>query len=191
MFPKSTFEIVIDEEILYFKDVWAYMDSGLTGDIISSDDQLELEWDENFENVTTKNDDNMWISYKVPYIKHCWDGIKKMQLLSEMHETHASRTARNAERLRIAKEKLLKKHKKKVLSLGEKQYRNNLLYRIKVETLIQYAIVSKKLHHGIFLHHQYNDFKLGLYLTCLTFNSINNIIDAKGGAYLCPAIVSI
>jgi hypothetical protein len=191
MFPKSTFEIVIDEEILYFKDVWSYMESGIRGDIISSDDQLELEWEENFENVTTKCDDNLWISYKVPYIKHCWDGLKRMQLLSEMNESHTDRYKRNDERLRLAKLKLRKKQKEKVLSIGRKQYLNNMLYGMKVESLIQYAISAKILHHSMFLHHKYNDFKLGLYIFCQAFSLVNNLIDDNRRAYLCSASILV
>lgn len=170
MFPKSTFEIVVDEEILYFKDVWDYMDSGIRGDIISSSEQLDLEWDENIENVTTKSDDNLWISYKVPYIKHCWDGLKVMQKLSDMNDDYCSRMKRNEERMEAAKIKLRAKQKKKVINLGRKQYENNAAYRIKVETLFKYAILSKHLHHSMFLNPIYNNFKLGLYLSCFALS---------------------
>jgi len=185
MFPKSTFEIIIDEEILYFKDVWAYMDSGIKGDVISSSDQLELEWDENFENVTTKNDDNLWISFKVPYIKHQMDGINKMQKLSDLHEDYKSRTERNQRRLDVAKEKLRKKQKKRVLELGAQQYRNNAAYRVKVKTLMQYALTAKILHHGFLLHHKYNAFKLGLYIACLAFNIASERGSRNCGDRLC------
>lgn len=184
MFPKSTFEIFIDEEILFFKDVWAYIDSGIRGDVISSDDQLELEWSENFENVTTKCDDNMWISYKVPYIKHCWDGIKRMQRLDTMHGDYMGWQERNHERTKRAKEKLKLKQKKKVIKLGTEQYTNNPNYRVKVNTLTQYAILAKKLHHGFLLHHNYNDFKLGLYMTCMSFNILLELSPKHRSDYL-------
>lgn len=184
MFPKSTFEIVIDEEILYFKDVWAYMDSGIRGDVISSSEQLELEWDENFENVTTKSDDNLWISFKVPYIKHCWDGIKRMQRLSEMNNSHCERVKRNEMRIQIAKDKLKIKQKKAVISAGTKQYQNNPIYRVKVNTLFSYAITAKCLHHGFFLHHRYNDFKLGTYLACLSISLAMELNDMRGSNFL-------
>lgn len=185
MFPKSTFEIVIDEEILYFKDVWAYMDSGIRGDVISSSEPLELEWDENFENVTTKCDDNLWISYKVPYIKHCWDGIKRMQKLSEMNESYCDRVSRNEERKRVVREKLRIKQKKKVQNLGAEQYKKNASYRVKVNTLFSYAIAAKYLHYSMFINRRYSDFKAGLYLSCLAFSFTMELNDKKAFEKAC------
>jgi len=172
MLPKSTFEIVIEEDILYFKDVWAYMDSGIVGDVISITDQLELEWNENFENVTSKVDDNIWVSVKVPYIKHCADGLKKMQLLSDMNDCKLDKIFRNNERLRLAREKIRIKQKNKVKKLGEMQYKNNILYRMKVDTLLMYALSSKYYMHSFLLHSRFLDFKLGLYISCLSLSVI-------------------
>jgi len=165
---------------MYFKDVWAYMDSGIQGDIISSDDQLELEWDENFENVTTKCDDNLWISHKVYYIKHDSEGREKMYKLDKMNEEYVSRSMRNQERIKKSKEMLKKKNKIKTLIAGEKQYLYNRAYRVKVDTLLQYAILSKNLCHGYLLHSRFNDLKVGIYLACLA-NSI--IMVATGNSF--------
>lgn len=176
MLPTSTFEIVIEEDILYFKDVWAYMDSGLVGDVISCDEQLEVEWEDGFENYTTKCDDNLWISYKVPYIKHKFDGIERMQKMSELNYDHVDRVRYKREKIEKAKQRLRLKQKNKVIKLGTQQYEHNILYRIKVNTLINYAIMAKFLIGGYMLHSRFLPFKVGLYLNCY---ALSVLIEAR------------
>lgn len=176
MLPTSTFEIIIEEDILYFKDVWAYMDSGMVGDVISCDDQLEQEWEDGFENYTTKCDDNMWISYKVPYIKHKFDGIEKMQRMSELNFDYVDRVRYKREKLERAKQKLRKKQKEKVIKLGTQQYHNNILYRMKVNAMLNYAIMAKFLMGGYMLHSRFLPFKVGLYLNCY---ALSIVIEAR------------
>lgn len=172
MFPRSTYEIIVEQEIIYFKDVWAYADFGRTGTIISMSEQLELEWDENFENVTTKGDDNLWISFPVTYIKKNVDGVTIMEKLTSKNDILMQKRLRNNEKIRLAKERLKLKMKNKVIKLGVQQYRTNALYRTKVRTMLAYAMLSKKLMKGVFLNNKYADFKTGLYLACFAFSCL-------------------
>lgn len=172
MFPRSTYEIIVEQEIIYFKDVWAYADFGRVGTVISMSEQIELEWDENFENVTTKNDDNLWVSFPLTYIKKNVDGVTIMEKLTSMNDMQTMKRLRNNEKIKLAKERLKSKMKNKVIKLGAHEYRTNTLYRTKVRSLLTYAVLSKKLMKSMFLNNKYANIKVGLYLACFSFSCL-------------------
>lgn len=187
MFPKSTFELIIDEEISYFSNIWDYKMSGIKGDIIIDDspegrirskERLELEWEEDFENLTTNYDDHIWISIKEVYIKRDSDALNKMEKLEKMCADYVYRKKRNDEKIKKASERLRKVNKRKKEVLSEIQYEYNVNYRIKVDAMILYAISAKHLMHGYMLHHRFNDFKTGLYLASLTFSLLHSFHSA-------------
>lgn len=142
-------------------------------------EQLDVDWDENFENVATKSSEDLWVSFPVYYIKKNVDGVCAIEKLLSKYELHVERMRRKNEKINIAKERLKKEFAKKVKKVGEREYRLNPLYRIKVRTVLTYPQISKWLYHGIFVNIKHANLKLGIYLACMTFNVVTELAFAS------------
>jgi len=148
------------------------MESGVEGTVISMETTVDQEWDDHYDCITTKTDDKMWISVKHHYIKRSGEGLKKLERLDELHQLYQERHMRNLERIKIAKERLKKQMRKRIKKASEQQYKENLGYKLKVNSMMLYAIMSRTLYHSMFINHKHSGLKAGLYLTCLTLSRI-------------------
>lgn len=133
---------------------------------IRAKESVVLEFEEDFDNITYE-EVGIWVSFKEYYLKHDMISKTKMYKLDDMNKEYVERQERNKRRIINAKDAAKKKLKIKMKFMAEEQYANNPAYRLKVDTLILYAGLSKNLSYSYLLHHRHSDLKAGMYISCL------------------------
>lgn len=145
------------------------MESGMEGTIIKEAEEFECTWQEEFEDVTNRNDDSIWVSFPVTYIKKDSTGVAALNNLQSKYDL---RVKKNAESLEAAKCRLAKKVKEKSLKMGIKMYGVNQLYRMKVRALLLFPFLSKSLLGAIYVNVAHRDIKFGMYLASMVIGLV-------------------